>query len=185
MWLLRGVYHRFSSARVFNNNCIRSERRAKLRSTYCLVDIISHIFRRELHTRCGGGVSQISSREKVCISLPLVIACARARYHRICGTMEPQRTERIIARTATTAASGQSRTTRKPDLRTSVTDSPPLPWLPSGHFLCPKSKNGHNLKPPGIIFEDPLCPEVSNYAHFSIWGIKNAHLATMGEGASQ
>ncbi len=31
-------------------------------------------------------------------------------------------------------------------------------WLPSGHFLCPKSKNGHNLKPPGIIFEDPLCP---------------------------
>ena len=32
------------------------------------------------------------------------------------------------------------------------------PWLPSGHFLCPKSKNGHNLKPPGIIFEDPLCP---------------------------
>ncbi len=25
-------------------------------------------------------------------------------------------------------------------------------------FLCPKSKNGHNLKPPGIIFEDPLCP---------------------------
>ncbi len=31
-------------------------------------------------------------------------------------------------------------------------------WLPSGHFLCPKSKNGHNLKPSGIIFEDPLCP---------------------------
>ena len=24
-----------------------------------------------------------------------------------------------------------------------------------------------------------LCPEVSNYARFSIWGIKNAHLATM------
>ncbi len=30
----------------------------------------------------------------------------------------------------------------------------------SWHFLCPKSKNGHNLKPPGIIFEDPLCPMV-------------------------
>ncbi len=27
-----------------------------------------------------------------------------------------------------------------------------------------------------------LCPEVLNYAHFSIWGIKNAHLATMEEG---
>ena len=25
-------------------------------------------------------------------------------------------------------------------------------------FLCPKSKNEHNLKPLGKIFEDPLCP---------------------------
>ena len=24
-----------------------------------------------------------------------------------------------------------------------------------------------------------ICPEVSNYAHFLIWGIQNAHLATM------
>ena len=24
-----------------------------------------------------------------------------------------------------------------------------------------------------------LCPEVSNYTYFFIWGIKNAHLATM------